>query len=169
MNYSSRIQGIIITFYLELSAGMCRRFVKSKAAIVSPAGQPFQKIDFGSQTPSTYAEGVQARDRRRHETARRSFLHLAAGAAVVLVATRTASALDYPAQPVHIVVGFIGGRTPDLNARLIGQWLWERLVQSFVIDNQPRVGTNIATEAVVRASPDGYVLLVAKRPSSETS
>jgi tripartite-type tricarboxylate transporter receptor subunit TctC len=90
---------------------------------------------------------------------RRSFLSLAAGAAVVPVATRIASALDYPIRPVHIVVGFTAGSTPDLNARLVGQWLSDHLGQPFIIDNQPGAATNIATEAVVRAHPDGYVLL----------
>ena len=72
----------------------------------------------------------------------------------------------YPSRPVRIVVGFAAGNTPDLAARLVGQWLSERLGQSFVIDNQPGAGTNIATEAVVRASPDGYVLLYATTPNA---
>jgi tripartite-type tricarboxylate transporter receptor subunit TctC len=90
---------------------------------------------------------------------RRRFLHLTAAAAVVPIGPRIASTLDYPTRPMHIVVGFTAGSTPDLNARLIGQWLSERLGQSFVIDNQPGAVGNIATEAVVRASPDGYALL----------
>lgn len=90
---------------------------------------------------------------------RRHFLHLTAAAAVVPIAPRVVSALDYPTRPVHIVVGFTAGSTPDLDARLIGQRLSEHLGQSFVIDNQPGAANNIATAAVARAAPDGYVLL----------
>lgn len=92
---------------------------------------------------------------------RRHFLHLTAAATVIPIAPRVASALDYPTRSVHLVVGFTAGSTPDLDARLVGQWLSERLGQSFVIDNQPGAANNIATAAVVRASPDGYVLLYA--------
>jgi len=97
---------------------------------------------------------------------RRRFLHLAASAAALPAVSRIARAQAYPSRPVRIVVGFAAGNTPDLAARLVGQWLSERLGQSFVIDNQPGAGTNIATEAVVRASPDGYVLLYATTPNA---
>jgi tripartite-type tricarboxylate transporter receptor subunit TctC len=92
---------------------------------------------------------------------RRQFLHLAAGAAVLPAASRLASAQTYPTRPVHIVVGFGAGTGLDLYARLIGQWLSERLGQQFVIDNRPGAGTNLATESVVNALPDGYTLLMA--------
>jgi tripartite-type tricarboxylate transporter receptor subunit TctC len=92
---------------------------------------------------------------------RRQFLHLAAGAAVLPAASRLASAQTYPTRPVHIVVGFGAGTGLDLYARLIGQWLSERLGQQFVIDNRPGAGTNLATESVVNAPPDGYTLLMA--------
>jgi tripartite-type tricarboxylate transporter receptor subunit TctC len=92
---------------------------------------------------------------------RRTFLHLAAGAAVLPVFPRVASALDYPTRPVHLVVGFAPGGGSDIVARLMGQWLSERTGQPFIIDNRPGAGTNIATELVVRASPDGYTLLMA--------
>ena len=91
---------------------------------------------------------------------RRRFLHLAAGAAALPAVSRIAMAQAYPTRPVRIVVGFTAGGSTDIGARLIGQWLQERLGQSFVIENRPGAGTNIATESVVRASPDGYTLLM---------
>src|SRR5262245_38934886 len=91
---------------------------------------------------------------------RRKFLRLAAGAAALPAATRLAFALDYPARPVHLIEGFGAGSAPDIIARLIGQSLSERLGQSFAIENRSGAIGNIATEAVVRASPDGYTLLL---------
>jgi tripartite-type tricarboxylate transporter receptor subunit TctC len=90
---------------------------------------------------------------------RRQFLHLAVGAAVLPSVSRIARAQTYPSRPVRIVVGFPAGGATDITARLMGQWLSERFGQSFVIDNRPGAGSNIATEAVVRATPDGYMLL----------
>ena len=90
---------------------------------------------------------------------RRQFLHLAAGAAVFPAAPRAARAEAYPARPVHYVVSSAAGGTQDTVARLMGQWLSERLGQAFVIENRPGAGTNIATDMVVRAEPDGYMLL----------
>src|SRR6516164_7926143 len=90
---------------------------------------------------------------------RRNFLHLAAGAAVVPAVSRVACAQAYPKRPVRILVGFPPGGATSIAARLIGQWLSERLGQPFVVDNRPGAATNIATEAVVRAAPDGYTLL----------
>ena len=92
---------------------------------------------------------------------RRTFLHLAAGAAALPALSRIAWAQAYPSRPVRIIVGFAPGGSSDITARLIGQWLSERLGQQFVIDNRPGGGTNIGTEAVVRAPPDGYTLLLA--------
>jgi tripartite-type tricarboxylate transporter receptor subunit TctC len=92
---------------------------------------------------------------------RRSFLQLAAGAATACVLPRPASALDYPARPVRMVVGFPPGQTADIAARLVAQWLSERLGQPFVIDNRPGASGIVATELVVRAPPDGYTLLFA--------
>jgi tripartite-type tricarboxylate transporter receptor subunit TctC len=92
--------------------------------------------------------------------ARRQFLHLAAGAAALPALSLIANAQSYPTRPVRIVVGFTAGGSTDIGARLIGQWLQERLGQSFVIENRPGAGTNIATESVVRAPPDGYTLLM---------
>src|SRR6516164_6427629 len=92
---------------------------------------------------------------------RRVFLHLAAGAAAFPLATRFAKAQAYPTRPVHIVVGFSAGGPTDILARLIGQWLSERLGQPFVIEDRPGAATNIATEEVARAPPDGYTLLAA--------
>jgi tripartite-type tricarboxylate transporter receptor subunit TctC len=87
---------------------------------------------------------------------RRKFLHFAAGAAALPAVCRIARAQAYPTRPVRIAAG---GAT-DISARLIGQWLSERLGQQFIIENRPGAGSNIATEAVVNASPDGYTLLL---------
>jgi tripartite-type tricarboxylate transporter receptor subunit TctC len=91
---------------------------------------------------------------------RRQFLHLAAGAAALPAVSQFAWAQAYPARPVRIIVGFAPGGGVDISARLIGQWLSERLAQQFVVENRPGAATNIATEAVVRAPPDGYTLLL---------
>jgi tripartite-type tricarboxylate transporter receptor subunit TctC len=91
---------------------------------------------------------------------RRNFLHLAAGAAALPAVSRFARAQAYPSRPVRIVVGFTAGSASDIVARLVGQWLSERLGQPFVIENRPGAGSNIATEAVVRSPPDGYTLLL---------
>jgi tripartite-type tricarboxylate transporter receptor subunit TctC len=90
---------------------------------------------------------------------RRQFLHLTAAAAALAVAAPTAEAQNYPTRPVRIVVGFAAGGTTDIVARLIRQWLSERLGQQFVIENRPGASTNIATDAVARAPADGYTLL----------
>ncbi len=90
---------------------------------------------------------------------RRRFLHLAAGAAALASLSRVARAQAYPTRPVRIIVGYPPGGSTDVMARLIGQQLTERLGQSFVLENRPGAGTNIATEAVVKAAPDGYTLL----------
>jgi len=97
---------------------------------------------------------------------RRKFLHLAAGAAALPVMSRIARAQAYPSRPVRIVVGFPPGGSVDITARLIGQWLSERLGQPFVIENRPGAGTNVGTEAVVRASGDGYTLLLASQTNA---
>ena len=91
---------------------------------------------------------------------RRNFLHLAVGAAALPAVSRLASAQAYPSRPVRIVVGLAPAGTNDITARLMGQWLSERLGQQFVIENRPGAGTNIATEMVVRAPADGYTLLL---------
>ena len=92
---------------------------------------------------------------------RRRFLQLAAGAAALPATTRFASAQAFPARPVHLVAGFAAGSASDINARLVGQWLSERLGQPFIIDNRAGAGGNIASEFVVRAPADGYTLLYA--------
>jgi tripartite-type tricarboxylate transporter receptor subunit TctC len=92
---------------------------------------------------------------------RRNFLHLAAGAAALPAVSRMAWAQAYPTRPVRIIVGFAPGGAADIMARLIGQWLSERLGQQFVIENRPGAGGNVATEAAVRAPADGYSLLLA--------
>jgi tripartite-type tricarboxylate transporter receptor subunit TctC len=100
------------------------------------------------------------------KSARRRFLHLAAGAAALPAISRLARAQSYPARPVHIIAGFAAGGGVDITARLIGQWLSERLGQSFVIENRPGAGGNIGTETVVNAPPDGYTLLLATVPNA---
>src|SRR5262245_48021657 len=90
---------------------------------------------------------------------RRSFLHLAAGAAALPALPRIARAQAYPARPVRIIVGFAAGGPNDILSRLLGQWLTERLGQTFVIENRPGASGNIATELVARSAPDGYTLM----------
>jgi tripartite-type tricarboxylate transporter receptor subunit TctC len=91
---------------------------------------------------------------------RRTFLHLAAGAAALPAVPRLAWAQAYPTRPVHLLEGFGAGAAPDIIARLIGQALSERLGQSFVVENRAGASSNIAAEAVVRAAPDGYTLFL---------
>jgi tripartite-type tricarboxylate transporter receptor subunit TctC len=91
---------------------------------------------------------------------RREFLHLAASAAALPAVSRLAWAQAYPTRPVRIVVGYAPGGAGDISARLLGQWLSERLGQQFIIENRTGAGTNIATESVVRAAADGYTLLL---------
>jgi tripartite-type tricarboxylate transporter receptor subunit TctC len=97
---------------------------------------------------------------------RRQFLQLAGAAAAAPAFSNFAFALDYPTRPVRIVVGFGSGSADDILARLMGQWLSERLGQPFVIENRTGAGGTIATEAVVRAAPDGYTLLLSDLPDA---
>jgi len=91
---------------------------------------------------------------------RRVFLAFAGSTAVVPALPRLASALDYPTRPVHLVVGFPAGLSPDILARLVGQPLSERLGQQFIVDNRPGAASNIGTEVVAHAAPDGYTVLL---------
>src|SRR5262249_32199527 len=91
---------------------------------------------------------------------RRQVLKLAAGAAAAATLPQRARALDYPTRPIHFVVGFAAGTGLDITARLIGQAMSDHLGQTVVIDNRPGAGTNIATESVVNAAPDGYTILM---------
>src|SRR6266566_5457477 len=97
---------------------------------------------------------------------RRQFLHLAAGAAALLAISRFAMAQAYPSRPVRLIVPFGPAGGTDITARLIGQWLSERLGQQFLIENRPGAGSNIGTEAVVRAPADGYTLLLVGAPNA---
>jgi tripartite-type tricarboxylate transporter receptor subunit TctC len=100
---------------------------------------------------------------------RRKFLHLAAGAAALPASLRMATAQIYPSRPVRWIVGFAPGGGNDIVARLMGQWLSERTGQPFIIENRPGAGTNIATEAVVNAPPDGYTLLLVGLPNASNA
>jgi tripartite-type tricarboxylate transporter receptor subunit TctC len=100
---------------------------------------------------------------------RRAFLHLAAGAAALPAATRVAWAQAYPSRPVRIVVGFTSGSAADIHARLIGQWLSERLGQPFIVENRGSAGGTLAADAVVRAPADGYTLLLCASPDAITA
>src|SRR5262245_707461 len=97
---------------------------------------------------------------------RRRFLQFAAVTAFLPATPPVTWAQTYPSRPVRIVVGTAPGSAPDIFARLIGQWLSDRLKQAFVFENRPGAGTNIATEAVVRAAPDGHTLLLVSAPAA---
>jgi tripartite-type tricarboxylate transporter receptor subunit TctC len=99
---------------------------------------------------------------------RRKVLHLAAGAAALPAVSRIARAQVYPSRPVRIIVGFVPGGGTDILARLMGQWLSERLGQPFVIENRPGAASNIGTEAVVKAIPDGYQSCLSRRVPRST-
>ena len=108
---------------------------------------------------SLVGKGAQVRGASPVKLPRRKFLRLAAGAAALPAMSRIVRAETYPSRPVRIIVGYAAGGPTDISARLEGQWLSERLRQSFVIDNRPGAASNISTELVVRALPDGYTLL----------
>jgi tripartite-type tricarboxylate transporter receptor subunit TctC len=97
---------------------------------------------------------------------RRQFLHLAAGAAALPAASRIARAQSYPTRPVRLIVPGAAGAGPDITARLMGQWLSDKLGRQFIIENRTGAGVNVATEAVVRAPADGYTLLLATSPNA---
>jgi tripartite-type tricarboxylate transporter receptor subunit TctC len=95
-----------------------------------------------------------------HLLGRRTFLHLAAGAAALPILSRIAAAQSYPTKPVRLIVGVAAGGSPDIVARQMGQWLSKRLGQPFVIENRMGAAGNVGAEAVVRSPPDGYTLLL---------
>ena len=135
------------------SAGIPLRpsFVRSIHARVARP-RPFTRVQYQGGTPM--------------KLPRRHFLHLAAGAAALPALPHIARAQAYPMRPVRIVVGFAPGGGADIMARLIGPWLSERFGQSFIIENRPGAGSNIGTEAVVRAPADGYTLLLVLTPNA---
>jgi tripartite-type tricarboxylate transporter receptor subunit TctC len=100
---------------------------------------------------------------------RRTFLCLSAGAAALLILTHLVMAQAYPTRPVRIIVGFPAGGTTDIAARIIAQWLSERLAQQFIVENRPGAAANIAAEAVVRSPADGYTLLAASSTNTINS
>ena len=95
------------------------------------------------------------------KTPRRRFLQVTASAIALPAVSRRAFALDYPTRPIHWIIGFPPGGGADIVGRIMGAWLSERLGQQIVIENKPGAGTNIATQAVINAPPDGYTLLMA--------
>jgi tripartite-type tricarboxylate transporter receptor subunit TctC len=97
---------------------------------------------------------------------RRQFLHVSAGAFALPAVSRVAWALSYPSRPVRIIVGFAAGSGSDIVARLLGQWLSERLHQPFITENRPGAGGNLGAEAVVKATPDGHTLLLVATPNA---
>src|SRR5271170_1815653 len=100
---------------------------------------------------------------------RRNFLRLAAGAAALPALPQIAQADSYPSRPVRVIVGYSAGSTPDIIGRLAAEWLSQRLGQAFVVEDRPGAGTNLATEAVAHAAPDGYTLLVITVPTMLSS
>jgi Tripartite tricarboxylate transporter family receptor len=97
---------------------------------------------------------------------RRRFLHLAAGATALPAVSRIARAQAYPTRPVRVIVAFTPGSAPDFVARLMSQWLSERIGQQFLVENRPGAGGNIGAEVVVRAPADGYTLLLLGAPNA---
>src|SRR5258705_4270784 len=97
---------------------------------------------------------------------RRQFLHLAAGAAILPALPRIARSQAYPTRPVRIIVPFAPAGASDITARLIGPWLSERLGQQFIVENRPGAASNIGTEVVAHAAPDGYTLLLVSSPAA---
>ena len=97
---------------------------------------------------------------------RRGFLRLAAGAAALPAVSHLASAQSYPSRPVRLIIGYTPGGSADITARLMAQWLSERLGQQFVVESRPGAGTNLATEAAVRAPADGYTLVMISPPAA---
>src|SRR5882757_803203 len=112
-----------------------------------------------SRRPPDRFAGVHSR-RHPMQHPRRRFLRLLAGAAAVPAVSRLASAQSYPSRPVRLIIGYTPGGSADITARLMAQWLSERLGQPFVIESRPGAGTNLATEAVAQSPPDGYTLLL---------
>src|SRR5437660_11213140 len=100
------------------------------------------------------------------EFPRRTFLHLAVGAAALPALPRVARAQAYPSRPARIIVGFPAGGATDIQARLMGQWLSDRLGQQFIVENRSGASGNIGTEAVAKAAPDGYTLLQVVTPNA---
>src|SRR6516164_5337537 len=133
------------------------------AALIAPRRATFPLIDPNSRRANRAHLGMHGAGMK---IPRRSFLHLAAAAAALPVVSRIASAQAYPSRPVRVIVPFGTAGVTDIIARLIGQWLSDRLGQQFVIENRPGAGGNIGTEVAVRAPADGYTLVVVGAPNA---
>jgi tripartite-type tricarboxylate transporter receptor subunit TctC len=144
-----------------------RRFNGSDCALGGHLSE--NQIDIGSVPPSAFAGGYSRSWGNAMKIPRRHFLHLAAGAAALPGLPDVASALDYPTRPVRLIAAWPAGSGPDVVARLAGQWLSERFAQQFIVDDRPGASGNIGTEVVVKASPDGYTLLMAVSPNAINS
>jgi tripartite-type tricarboxylate transporter receptor subunit TctC len=141
-------------------------FRQLMAATLPSAGTKPENGSAAACATFVAVEGIGLMEGNAMKLLRRKFLHLAAAAAALPALPRVASALDYPTRPVRIIVGFAPGGGNDIVARVMAQWLQEHLGQPFVVENRPGAATNIATEAVVNATPDGYTLLLASLPNA---
>src|SRR5712671_6268421 len=133
------------------------RLVPSVGTIANKTANAPASFTCRGRSEAAFSSGFQKRTVMK--PGRRQFLHLAAGAIALPAVSRLASAQAYPTRPVRIVVGFPAGGIYDTYARLMGQWLSQRLGQSVIIEKRAGAGGSIATESVVRAAPDGYTLL----------
>jgi hypothetical protein len=138
-----------------------RRVCPSPPPSPRPNSGERERPSLRHRSASTSPERTMASDREeRMIVQRRRFLHLAAGAAALPAVSRIADAQGYPSRTVRMVVGFPPGQAIDISARLMAQWLQQRLGQAFIVENRPGAAANVATEMVARSPADGYTLLI---------
>ncbi len=141
-------------------------FARTASDCATGAGGPNGWRRMVTAVPTNATVDAFAEGRNEMKLSRRHFQHLAAGAAALPIAARRAGAQAWPSRPVRWLVGYAPGGGNDIVARLMGQWFSDRLGQPFVIENRPGAATNMATEAVVHAAPDGYTLLLVGQPNA---